>query len=226
MTLTILFSSLNILFQKFGRRLLHCLLFICLYCSCNLQNEGPNFIEYPTQSYLVNPSLSQSEDSINSKPIKIIVWSDSVGCTGCKIQLDTWEYIIKELNQAFPNEIDYIFFLQFERLEELEYILGISANNSFMENSYTIDGEESDEYDLEEIQLEILKYPIYWDPNGDFGRINQTKGYKCFIVDSINHVNLQSDPPFIPSTRALYKQVIKKILEKEKNIRNSVDILL
>ena len=47
--------------------------------------------------------------SPNSTPYKILVYTDSIGCTSCKLHLYKWNAIIKEVNDEMAGFVNFQF---------------------------------------------------------------------------------------------------------------------
>lgn len=153
--------------------------------------------------YLNCTDKSQIED-IENKPIKIVIWADSVGCTGCKLQLDTWKYVMQDFDSKFPNKIGYLFYLQFKEREDLEFILGIYEDS---EDCYEDELNEVDSFDIR------FPIPVIWDPLGNFGRNNSVEGYQCFIIDNHNRILYKGEPPFTPNRQEEYLKIINNYIK-------------
>lgn len=162
----------------------------------------------PNNCKLLNqPRISNLSDHL-SKELKIIVYADSTGCTGCRLQLDTWAFAISEFNEIAKDKFTVIFFLESNNLEELQYALGLAENL----NEENLDEENLDEENLDEDFFSesstTLNYPIYFDPEGYFRKLNNLNHESVFIINSNNEVLFQGEPPFIQGIKERYKKII------------------
>lgn len=141
------------------------ILAILLLVGCNRE---PSTIIIPENCNFINYTDSLQITELMNKPLKIMVWADSTGCTGCKLQLDTWGYAISELDSIFPDSLGYLFFLQFKERENLEFLLGIDNPEDYI---------DSDEYldDVDE-KWTMFPLPVVWDAAGVFGKTNKKMG--------------------------------------------------
>lgn len=92
----------------------------------------------------------QGEKTIETRALltndfKIVTYVDSTGCTGCKLKLDKWKLLIKELSTLTNDSLPVLFILHPKTKEELVNIL---KRNSF-------------------------KYPIFIDENDIFNKLNR-----------------------------------------------------
>ena len=53
--------------------------------------------------------------SPNSTPYKILVYTDSIGCTSCKLHLYKWNAIIKEVNDEMAGFVNFQFYFHHVR---------------------------------------------------------------------------------------------------------------
>lgn len=158
----------------------------------------------PENCEFINYNDSSQIYGILNKPLKIVIWADSIGCTGCKLELDKWEYAIAELDSKFPDQLGYLFFLQFKDREDLEFLLGMDSIDDYYDSE--------DTYEQDDMEGLCFPLPVVWDPKGNFGKINGIKGYKCFIIDEDNNILFSGEPPFTTENKEKYVKVIEKYI--------------
>lgn len=183
------------------------ILFAFILIGCKKSSEH-NELKIPINYSIVNQEYI-SKYTLEKYPVKIIVWADSTGCTGCKLQLDTWQYTFRDLYEIFPNKIGYLFFLQFKEEEDMRFFLGIDDFDEEIEEA----GEDEGYDDYFQYRF---PQPVVWDPQGVFGKLNSRSGYVCFIVGKDNEILFEGEPPFTPSQRNKYVETIKKYIDSRK----------
>ena len=55
--------------------------------------------------------------------MKIVMYADSTGCTGCKLQLDMWKFYIDDVQKVSNGRVSFLFYLQPRSIKELKYLL-------------------------------------------------------------------------------------------------------
>lgn len=182
---------------------------ICGLSACQ-SNHKPK-LTLPTNVEFVNYNTKSQIDSIFNKPLKIVVWADSTGCTGCKLQLDTWEYAINDFQKIAPESIGYLFYLQFRDRHDLEFFLGMDDG---FDEEYEEEYEDESDWDDEMFDTRFSQ-PVIWDSIGRFGQLNSVSGYKCYIINQNNEILYEGEPPFTPEERNKYTETIVKYLKKD-----------
>lgn len=165
--------------------------FIVVFISCS---DRAQTIKIPYDCELLNQSEISNLSDYLSKEIKIVVYADSTECTGCRLQLDTWEYVISEFNKIAKDRFAIFYFLETSNKEELLYVLGYD--------------EELDDEELDDEQTVRSHYPIFFDPNGNFRALNNVSREVVFIIDSKNKILYQGPPPFIKNVRDKYIHIL------------------
>ena len=61
--------------------------------------------------------------SPNSTPYKILVYTDSIGCTSCKLHLYKWNAIIKEVNDEMAGFVNFQFYFHPKNIEEIFFFI-------------------------------------------------------------------------------------------------------
>lgn len=139
------------------------------------------------------PCISMSQDSTiippASTPYKILVYTDSTGCTSCKLDLCKWNMLIKEVKNDMQNLVSFQFYFHPKDIRELLFLF----------------------------QRDRFKYPLYIDNNNLLAKLNKLPSdtrFQTFLLDNNNKVLLIGSPANNPKVWNLYKQRIKG----EKNV--------
>ena len=69
-------------------------------------------MKFPENAVVINLSKGQDEIIIGEQKMKIVVFVDSTGCTGCKLQLDAWKYYMEEIREKYNDKLMFMFYLQ------------------------------------------------------------------------------------------------------------------
>lgn len=103
------------------------------------------------------------------KPYKILLYTDSSGCTSCKLRIDEWKSLIKEADTTMAGKVDFLFYFYPKTEHALQ--------------------------DL--IKQENFKQEIRIDQNDQLNITNnlpKNMDYQCFLLDKDNKVLLVGNP--------------------------------
>ena len=65
-------------------------------------------------------------DSVKNKyPYTILLFTDSAGCTTCKLRLKHWNILIKETDSLLPNMVDFKFYFHPKNIKELKFLFNL-----------------------------------------------------------------------------------------------------
>ncbi|WP_298649899.1 DUF1573 domain-containing protein [uncultured Proteiniphilum sp.] len=120
-------------------------------------------------------------------PYKILLYTDSTGCTDCKLKLYKWNAIIEEAETIMPGKVSFHFFFQPKDEKELKFML----------------------------RRDNFRQAVYIDSQDKLYRANKLPGnmsYQCFLLNKDNKVLLIGNPTLNPAIWDLYKQTV---MEKE-----------
>lgn len=120
-----------------------------------------------------------------STPYKILLYTDSTGCTSCKLKLSVWKYYIEELNSIAPESTTFLFYFQPKSKTEL----------------------------IDLLKQEDFRYPVYFDSIGEINQMNNFSNvmeYQCFLLNKDNQVIAMGNPTLNAKVWDLYKQIITK----------------
>lgn len=118
------------------------------------------------------------------KEYKILLYTDSAGCTSCKTKLYEWKNILQESDSIFSkDQLSFLFFFHPRDKEELLYLL----------------------------KRDRFRYPVFIDHNNQIDALNhfpKQTSYQCFLLDKSNRVVTIGNPATNPQIWTLYKQFI------------------
>jgi hypothetical protein len=130
-------------------------------------------------------------DSITSCPeihaenYKVLLYVDSLGCTGCRLMLPEWKKIINESDTIFKKKPDFLFFFQ-------PKLNGIEELKSLLRNSH-------------------FDYPVFIDKANSIMKLNnfpKEPKYQCFLLDKNNKVVFIGNPVYNRAIWESYKKII------------------
>jgi hypothetical protein len=132
------------------------------------------------------PCIYQGRDTVcpgGDTPYKILLYTDSAGCTTCKLQLYKWITLMKEAEEEMPGKIGFHFYFQPKDKRELLFIL----------------------------QQDNFRQIVYADSGNLLHRTNRLPdkaSYQCFLLDSNNRVLLVGNPAHNFKIWDLYRQTV------------------
>lgn len=141
-------------------------------------------IQFPADirpTVFCNDTLRQ----IPETPYKILLYTDSVGCTSCKLSLVVWKLFIKEVEASMPDKLSFLFYFHPKSQDELRFIF------------------KHDRFD----------YPVFIDKKNEIGKLNKFSNkieYQCFLLDKDNRVVLVGNPTLNSQIWHLFKQIVKE----------------
>lgn len=112
---------------------------------------------------------------------KILMYTDSGGCTSCKLQLPKWKEMLALTDSLLPGKISYLFFFDNADLREVRYLLKQAG----------------------------LDYPVCIDTGHKLNRLNNfpnDRQFQTFLLDKQNRVMAIGNPALNPAVRELYIQ--------------------
>lgn len=155
--------------------------------SCGQREKGfREVMKFPEDAMVINSSGNQEGITIGEQKMKIVVFADSTGCTGCKLQLDAWKYYMEEIYNKYSDKLTFLFYLQPQNLEELLFVL------------------ESEEFN----------HPIHIDVRGEFGRLNHVHSDEVFLLDKDNCVVIKGNPLESSKIKDCYAKLINTYCER------------
>lgn len=192
------------------KRYLYMGLYICLLInvSCKKDTRTVSMEKIVTEwmgKTLSIPSdvttLSSETNSVSrektSTSYKILVYTDSTGCTSCKLKLSIWKRYIQEIDSIMPGQVEFLFYFQPKSQKELIYLL----------------------------ERDNFTYTIYIDEKGEINKRNNfppEMEFQCFLLDKENKVVSIGNPSLNPKVWELYKQIITG--NKDANIQTITSV--
>lgn len=119
----------------------------------------------------------------NNTPYKILVYTDSTGCTNCKLQLYKWNTMIEEAEKLMPGKVSFLFYFQPKDEKTLKFLF----------------------------RRDNFRQAIYLDNESKLNAANrmpENMSYQCFLLDQENKVLSIGNPTLNPKIWDLYKQII------------------
>lgn len=172
------------------------LIVACLvFCGCK-SNKSSNEIEKTVEEwagkeiFFPKNILCKSIDkdisciSPNSTPYKILIYTDSTGCTSCKLHLYKWNTIIEEVKNEMADLVNFQFYFHPKNMEEIFFL--------FRKDSF--------------------KYPSYIDVDNQLDKINhfpRNSKFQTFLLNRYNKVVCIGNPTENSQLWDLYKQIIR-----------------
>ena len=105
-------------------------IFLCLSCYQNESKDINNLVKDWSHKKIIFPEnavfTNQCEDTVIvslHNNYKILCYVDSIGCTSCKLQLRKWMKIEKKINSLFNGNIDFLFFIHPDNVNQLRIVL-------------------------------------------------------------------------------------------------------
>ena len=156
-------------------------------------------ILYPKNLLICNDS---SGNSLESK-YKVFIYTDSLGCVSCKLNLAKWRTFISMVDSVAPGNVRALFVFQPKRINELRMLL---KNENF-------------------------SYSLYIDKDDQFNKLNHFPSkmeFQTFLLDKDNKVLAIGNPVLNPAVKELYLKIIQgKPLQddsKDKQVMTTVSL--
>lgn len=175
------------------------LLIFLIFQSCN--KPITSIVEEWNQKKIQIPeslnfkSCGQDIDGLKvlNHKFKILYYLDSLGCTTCRLQLLEWKSYMK-LCKSRGYDVGFLFVVEVKKVEEFE----------------------------SKLNMHHFTYPIVYDPNGEFDKINKLpkdERFRTFLLDDENRVVLIGSPIKNKKIMKLYESVLGdgKIRKSEQN---------
>ncbi|MDR0603315.1 MAG: DUF1573 domain-containing protein [Bacteroidales bacterium] len=168
----------------------------CFSCEKNKISKGSDIIlkEWLGQTIKfpnIQPTFIETPDSLKydihgNKKYKILLYVDSTGCIGCKLQLNIWKVYLEELN----SEADFLFYFHPKTENSILYLLKYELFN------YPV---------FIDIKNELNK----------LNNLPSNPKYQCFLLDKDNKILAMGNPVYNFKIWKLYNQIITgKISDK------------
>ncbi len=139
-------------------------------------------------------------DALLNSEYKILLYTDSSGCTTCKLRLLEWKALIKDADSLFSfDKLSFLFVFQPKDKKELQFLF----------------------------KRDNFNYPVMIDIENKMDAINQfpdKQSYQCFLLDRNNKVLMIGNPVINPKIWKLYKEQIYGKINKNEERTTTVEI--
>lgn len=149
-------------------------------------------------NFLRNDTFPELCEKLFESKYKVLLYTDSLGCTSCKLNLPVWKQMVEEADSLFSDQLNFLLFFHPKDVKELQLSL---RQNRF-------------------------EYPVFFDLENKIEELNHfpdEQSYQCFLLDQNNKVILIGNPALNPAIWQLYKEQISGKKE-EKNATTSIEI--
>jgi len=118
------------------------------------------------------------------RPYRVLIYTDSVGCTSCDLRIDIWKTLMKEADTFAKGKVDFLFYFNPKKNEDLSELF----------------------------KRENFRNLVYMDLKDDLNKSNRfpkSMEYQCFLLDEHNKVLAVGNPTMNGNVWELYKKTIK-----------------
>jgi len=118
-------------------------------------------------------------------PYTVLLYTDSVGCTSCRLNLAMWKGYMREMDSIAPSQVGFAFYFQPKSRKELGLLL----------------------------RRERLEQVVFVDRDGALAQRNrfpEDMALQCFLLDGNNRVLAIGNPTLNPKLWELYKAIITR----------------
>ena len=145
--------------------------------------EGKEIL-FPTHSTFTIQGKDTVDFQFQNAEYKVVTYVDSVGCTGCKLQLPRWKELMTEVDSLTGGRVSFLFYFHPKDLKELRFLT----------------------------RREGFTYPVCFDEKDDFNCLNHFPSesmFQTFLLDKENRVIALGNPIQNPKVKELYLNLIK-----------------
>ena len=153
--------------------------------------EGKEIL-FPTHSTFTVQGKDTVDFQFQNAEYKIVSYTDSTGCTACKLQLHSWKELVLEIDSLTNKNVPFLFYFHPKDVKELRFLT----------------------------RREGFTYPVCFDETGDFNRLNHFPSesmLQTFLLDKENKVIAMGNPILNPKVKELYMNLINGIGNKTSN---------
>lgn len=170
--------------------------YLCLVVSCHdykrdkLSDLKKDWIgreiKFPISSVFTVQGKDTVDFNFSHSTYKIVIYVDSLGCLGCKLQLSKWKAFIQKVDslQKRDSNISFVFYFNSKDYKELQYIMS----------------------------REDFNYPICLDTQDLFNKQNHFSSdtdFQVFLLNQDNRVIAIGNPIYNPAVNDLYLRILK-----------------
>ena len=158
-------------------------------------------IRFPERSVFTVQGKDTVDFTYQEADYKVLVYVDSIGCTSCKLQLDRWKKVMKEMTEEAGQDIPFLFFFHPKDMKELRYL---TRRDSFT-------------------------YPVCFDEDDELNALNRFPSdmtFQTFLLDKDNKVVSVGNPVHNPKVKELYlKHITGSRNDSMDSPKTSVELL-
>lgn len=158
-------------------------------------------IKFPERSVFTVQGKDTVDFTYPNADYKVLVYVDSVGCTSCKLQLDRWKKVIKEMAEETGKDIPFLFFFHPKDMKELRYLT----------------------------RRDAFTYPVCFDENDELNALNcfpSDMTFQTFLLNKDNKVVSIGNPVHNPKVKELYmKHITGSRSDSMDSPKTSVELL-
>lgn len=168
-----------------------CSLLVLFLCACgnNKKSIASMLSEWQGKEIVFQgrPIFTQGKDTVDylkQTKYKILVYTDSIGCVGCKLRLEDWRKFIAHTKTVTNEPVQFLFFFSKLSPEKVNNI-------------------------LKDYQFEI---PVCVDIRDSIGILNdfpEDFRYQTFLLDDKNKVLIVGNPIYNPKIGQLISDILK-----------------
>ena len=184
---------------------------IVLFAACSESREEAVYrlvkewtgieIKFPERSVFTGQGKDTVDFTYPNADYKVLVYVDSVGCTSCKLQLDRWKKVIKEMTEETGQDIPFLFFFHPKDMKELRYLT----------------------------RRDAFTYPVCFDENDELNALNcfpSDMTFQTFLLNKDNKVVSIGNPVHNPKVKDLYmKHITGSRSDSMDSPKTSVELL-
>ncbi|MBO4999808.1 MAG: DUF1573 domain-containing protein [Bacteroidaceae bacterium] len=158
-------------------------------------------IKFPERSVFTVQGKDTVDFTYQDADYKVLVYVDSIGCTSCKLQLDRWKKVIKEMAEETGKDIPFLFFFHPKDMKELRYLT----------------------------RRDAFTYPVCFDENDELNALNcfpSDMTFQTFLLNKDNKVVSIGNPVHNPKVKELYmKHITGSRSDSMDSPKTSVELL-
>ena len=149
-------------------------------------------IVFPENLIFTRYLIDTTDFQIPQSGYKVLIYVDSMGCTGCKLRLHKWKELIEYTDSATQGKVPFLFFLHSKDTNEIHSLL----------------------------KYEVFDRPVCIDIDDRINKLNKIPAdIRCqtFLLDKDNKVAILGNPVYNTAVKDLY---LKKITGKDNSNKN------
>ena len=153
--------------------------------------EGKEIL-FPTHSTFTIQGKDTVDFDFRDAEYKIVSYTDSTGCTACKLQLKRWKDLMSEVDSLSHVNVDFLMYFHPKDMKELRYLT----------------------------RRDGFTHPVCFDEKDDFNRLNRFPSemmFQSFLLDKENNVVALGNPVLSPKVKELYLKLITGNQESKKS---------